>query len=159
MTGLITMLVSTMGATGMASALKMLGGLIDRIGAAKEAAEKRELARELRIKGADIEFQKAVFGDGEGGAFARSTRRLLAIIGMLNLATISIICTLEPSKQLLTFTPPANQPKIRFLWGLVDVPLSSDVTVVITTGHAAIASVTILATIVGFYFTPGGRFK
>lgn len=159
MTGLITMLVSTMGATGMGSALKIIGGIFDRLAAAQEAKEKRELARELQLRDADIEFQKAIFGDTEGGAFARATRRLLAIIGMLNLAAISILCTLWPSAALVTFVPPANRPDFSLFWGLVNVPLETGTTVVITTGHLALATVTILAAIIGFYFTPGGRTK
>ncbi len=157
MTGLITMLVSTMGATGMGSLLKIVGGLVDKWASASEAREKRELARELQLRDADIEFQKAVFGDSEAGTYARGTRRILALIGMLNLATISILCTLFPSVHLITFTPPANRANIKILWGLFDFPLDSATTVVVTTGHMALATVTILAAIVGFYFTPGGK--
>ena len=157
MTGLITMLVSTMGATGMGSALKMIGGLIDRMAAASEAREKRKLAAEIGKGKIDASFQAQVFGNDEGGMYARATRRTLAIIGMLNLAAISILCTIWPSVPLVTFVPPANQRSFSILWGLFTIPLDEGTTVVITTGHLSLATVTILAAIVGFYFTPGGR--
>ena len=63
MFGLITMLLSTLGATGMGSTLKIIAGIFDRIGAAKESKEKREILREMDLRKADVEFQKAVFGE------------------------------------------------------------------------------------------------
>ena len=47
MFGLITMLLTTLGATGMGSILKMVGGLFAGIADAKAAAAQRELARDL----------------------------------------------------------------------------------------------------------------
>ena len=63
MFGLITMLLSTLGATGMGSMLKILGGAVQSRNEAKEAEAKRELIRDLQMKQADVEFQKAIFGD------------------------------------------------------------------------------------------------
>lgn len=158
MFGLITMLVSTLGATGMGSILKISAGLIDRIGAAQEAKEKRELIREMEMRKLDAEFQKAVFGgNDEAGMFVRATRRIIALIGMLNFAAVSILCTLHPSVELVTFVPPSNVAKFKLFWGLIDFPLNSGATVSITTGHIALTSVTILGAIIGFYFTPAGR--
>ena len=57
MFGLITMLLSTLGATGMGSMLKMLGGAVQARNEAKEAEAKRELIRDMQMKGADLEFQ------------------------------------------------------------------------------------------------------
>ena len=45
MFGLITMLLTTLGATGMGSMLKIVGGIFAGISEAKEAASKRELIR------------------------------------------------------------------------------------------------------------------
>ena len=61
MFGLITMLLSTLGATGMGSMLKIVAGIVDRVGAAKESREKRELIREMQLREADIKFQESVF--------------------------------------------------------------------------------------------------
>ena len=109
MFGLITMLLSTLGATGMGSMLKIVAGIVDRIGAAKESAQKREIIREMQLRKADIEFQKEVFGGNDDASmFTRGTRRIIALIGMLNFATISILCTIYPSVELITFIPPAN---------------------------------------------------
>lgn len=160
MFGLITMLVSTLGATGMGAMLKVIAGIVDRYGAAKESAQKRELIREMQLRKADIEFQQAVFGgNDEAGRFTRSTRRIIALIGMCNFAIISILCTIFPSVELITFLPIENATNINFLWGLVKIPLNSGTTVVITTGHIALSSVATLSAIVGFYFVPGGRTK
>ena len=160
MFGLVTMLLSTLGATGMGSLLKILGGLIQSISDGNEAKQKREMARDLAMSQSDIEFQKAVFGnnsDPESNLFTRATRRLIALIGMLNFATISILCTLYPGVQLITFTPPENKEAIKILWGLVTFPSGADVTTSITTGHISLVSIATLGAIIGFYFTPGGK--
>ena len=96
MFGLITMLLTTLGATGMGSMLKIVGGVFSGISDAKEMSARRELIRDLQLKGADLEFQKAVFGEvnADTSAFTRGTRRLIALIGMCNFAVISILCTL-----------------------------------------------------------------
>ena len=91
MSGLIAMLLSTLGATGMGAGLKILGGIFQSISSAKETAAKRELVRDMAMHKADVEFQKAVFGDANAdhGMFTRHTRRLIALIGMSNFAVIS----------------------------------------------------------------------
>ena len=160
MFGLVTMLLSTLGATGMGSILKILGGLVQSISDGNEAKQKREMARDLAMSQSDIEFQKAVFGnnsDPESNLFTRATRRLIALIGMLNFATISIICTIWPSVELITFTPPENKESIKILWGLVTFPSGAEVTTSITTGHISLVSIATLGAIIGFYFTPGGK--
>jgi hypothetical protein len=161
MFGLITMLLSTLGATGMGSLLKMAGGIVASIAEKKAASEKRELARELAITNANADLQKALFGepDKEATMFVRATRRFLACIGMCNFAIISILCTLWPGVALVTFTPPESKTGYKFIWGLIDIPAQSAITSTITTGHIALVSVTTLAAIVGFYFTPsaGGK--
>ena len=160
MFGLVTMLLSTLGATGMGSILKILGGLVQSISDGNEAKAKREMARDMAMSNADIKFQQAVFGnaaDPEANLFTRATRRLIALIGMLNFATISILCTLYPGVELITFTPPENKEAIKILWGLFTIPSGADVTTSITTGHISLVSIATLGAIVGFYFTPGGK--
>jgi hypothetical protein len=154
MFGLVTMLLSTLGATGMGSILKILGGLVQSISDGNEAKAKREMARDLAMSNSDIEFQKAVFGnasDPEANLFTRATRRLIALIGMLNFATI------YPGVELITFTPPENKEAIRILWGLFTIPSGGEITSSITTGHISLVSIATLGAIVGFYFTPGGK--
>ena len=159
MFGLITMLLSTLGATGMGSTLKIIAGIFDRIGAAKESKEKREILREMDLRKADVEFQKAVFGEAnnDNSAFTRGTRRLIALIGMLNFATVSILCTLYPTVELITFIPPEQAKEISILWGLYRMPIDQGITTAITTGHISLVSITTLGAIIGFYFTPGGK--
>ena len=84
MFGLITMLLTTLGATGMGSMLKIVGGLFAGISDAKEAKHKRELIRDMQLQKSDLEFQKAVFGDLDKdtsvftrGTLARSRARYL----------------------------------------------------------------------------------
>ena len=160
MFGLVTMLLSTLGATGMGSILKILGGLVQSISDGNEAKAKREMARDMAMSNADIKFQQAVFGnasDPEANLFTRATRRLIALIGMLNFATISILCTLYPGVELITFTPPENKEAIKILWGLFTIPSGAEVTTSITTGHISLVSIATLGAIIGFYFTPGGK--
>ena len=161
MFGLITMLLSTLGATGMGSMLKILGGAVQSRNEAKEAQAKRELLRDMQMREADIEFQKAIFGDAnddpEATIFTRTTRRIIALIGMLNFATISILCTLYPTVELVTFVPPEQAKEINILWGLYTMPINEGVTTSITTGHISLVSITTLGAIIGFYFTPAGK--
>ena len=159
MFGLITMLLSTLGATGMGSMLKIVAGIVDRFGAARESREKREMLREMDLRKADVEFQKAVFGEanGDNSAFTRTTRRLIALIGMLNFATISILCTIYPQVELVTFVPPEQAKDISILWGLFTMPIDQGITTAITTGHISLVSITTLGAIIGFYFTPAGK--
>ena len=159
MFGLITMLLTTLGATGMGSMLKIVGGVFSGISDAKEMSARRELIRDLQLKGADLEFQKAVFGEvnADTSAFTRGTRRLIALIGMCNFAVISILCTLYPGVELITFTPPENKESVSILWGLIKFPSGADITTAITTGHISLVSIATLGAIVGFYFTPGGK--
>ena len=159
MFGLITMLLSTLGATGMGSTLKIIAGIFDRIGAAKEPKEKREILREMDLRKADVEFQKAVFGEAnnDNSAFTGGTRRLIALIGMLNFFVISVLCTIWPSVELLTFVPRENKDYFSFLFGLIKIPMGTETVVAITTGHIALIAITMLGAIIGFYFTPGGR--
>jgi len=98
MFGLITMLLTTLGATGMGSLLKMVGGFAAGISDAKAASAKRELARDLALSKASIETQKAIFGEAneETSMFTRATRRIIALIGMLNFFVISVLCTIWP---------------------------------------------------------------
>lgn len=100
----------------MGSMLKILGGAVQSRNEAKEAEAKRELIRDLQMKQADIEFQKAIFGDAsddpEATIFTRTTRRIIALIGMLNFATISILCTIYPTVELITFIPLSKPKKL-----------------------------------------------
>jgi hypothetical protein len=159
MFGLITMLLTTLGATGMGSMLKIVGGIFSGISEAKEMQARRELVRDMELKKADIEFQKAIFGEvnADNSAFTRGTRRLIALIGMCNFAIISILCTLYPGVELVTFTPPENKEAISILFGLIKFPSGADITTSITTGHISLVSIATLGAIVGFYFTPGGK--
>tara|TARA_R110002049_G_scaffold132267_1_gene291362 strand:- start:391 stop:873 length:483 start_codon:yes stop_codon:yes gene_type:complete len=159
MFGLITMLLTTLGATGMGSMLKIVGGVFSGISDAKDMASRRELIRDMQLGKADIEFQKAVFGEAntDTSAFTRGTRRLIALIGMCNFAVISILCTLFPGVELVTFTPPENKEAISILFGLIKFPSGADITTSITTGHISLVSIATLGAIVGFYFTPGGK--
>jgi hypothetical protein len=159
MFGLITMLLTTLGATGMGSMLKIVGGVFSGISEAKEMQARRELIRDMELKKADVEFQKAIFGEvnADNSAFTRGTRRLIALIGMCNFAVISILCTLYPGVELVTFTPPENKEAISILFGLIKFPSGADITTSITTGHISLVSIATLGAIVGFYFTPGGK--
>jgi len=159
MFGLITMLLSTLGATGMGSMLKILGGIVQSANDAKEAKAKRELIRDMSLAKADVKFQQAVFGEAneDTSIFTRATRRLIAFMGMLNFAIISILCTLYPNTTLITFTPPENKESINVLWGLLKFPSGEEVTTAITTGHISLVAITTLGAIIGFYFTPGGK--
>lgn len=158
MFGLAITLISTLGATGMGSILKIFAGHIQSKNTAREAREKRKLFKDLKENDQAVEFQTAVFGeaDEKTAIFTRTTRRIIALIGMFNFATISILCTIWPTAELVTFMPTENIQSFKVLWGLIEFPINNESTVRITTGHIALSSFTSLGAIIGFYFTPGG---
>lgn len=157
MFSLITMLISTLGATGMASGLKMVGGLIDTWSQGKVLREKRKMLSIAQQAQLDLDWQKTVFGSDEAGTYARGTRRTIAVMGMCIFGAIGILCTLYPSAELTTFTTPEVIQPWKLLWGLIEIPSGKPTTVVITTGHLALLAMINCGTIFGFYFTPGGR--
>ena len=57
------MLLSTLGATGMGSMLKIVGGIFQSVSEAKAAKERRELVRDMQIRGMDNDFQKMLVGE------------------------------------------------------------------------------------------------
>jgi len=158
MFGLFATLLSTLGATGMGSILKIVAGIIDSRAAANEAREKREMLREAQSRELDIQWAATVFGaDTESQHYGRATRRIIAIIGVCIFGAIAIPCAFFPYAEIITFKLPEHTQPLRLLWGLITFPSGSDPTVRITSGHLAIMALTQLGLIFGFYFTPGGR--
>jgi len=159
MFGLVTMLLSTLGATGMGSMLKIVGGIFQSINEQRAAKAQRELARDLAMSKSNAALQKSIFGEPneQTASYTRATRRLIALIGMLNFATISILCTIYPTVELITFIPPEQTQEISILWGLYKMPVDQGITTSITTGHISLVSITTLGAIIGFYFTPAGK--
>jgi hypothetical protein len=113
------------------------------------------------MSNASKDLQKALFGEtnAETSMFTRATRRIIALIGMCNFFIISVLCTIWPGVELVTFTPPENKEAVKILWGLITFPSGADITTSITTGHIALVSIATLGAIIGFYFTPsaGGK--
>ena len=162
MLGLITMLITTLGAAGMGSVLKVFAGIIDRIGSAKEKNEQRELVRDLERTKLDVEVQKAIFaGNGENAKYSRGTRRIMAIITGLTFSAVTLICTIWPSVPLVTWATSGGAvgaSSFSLLWGLIAIPSAlAGTTVVITTGHVVLLSMAIMGAVFGWYFTPSGR--
>ena len=134
----------------------ILKGVFGAITDSRQAKYEMEMARECRNNEYAIEFQEALHG-GEGGAFTRGTRRLLALIGMSTLSFTTCITTIYPSVPLLTTTNITGEGKNEILFGLLSFP-ASQAPMVVTSGHISLFSCTVvLPLIVGFYFTPGGR--
>jgi hypothetical protein len=144
----------------MGSILKIVAGAYDRRAEATELKEKRKALRYAQEHKQNLEFQEQTFGKADNHeivAYVRQTRRIIAIIGMLNFAIISILCTLYPSQIFVTFSLPEYQQGFSILWGFIKFPTDQSSTVVITTGHIALGSMVNLGAILGFYFTPGGK--
>ena len=154
---MLTSIIALLSGPAFGSIMKIVGGFIDRRAAIQEAREKRKLAAEIGKGKIDDQFQQQVFGDSAGGAYARVTRRILGIIGMLTLCATDLLCVIWPSVPLLTLTAPISTGGTNFLWGLLSSTTTSGDLRVVTTGHLAVIITYILSTIVGFYFTPGGR--
>ena len=134
----------------------ILKGVFGAINDSRQQKFELDLARECRGNEFALEFQKQL-STGEGGMFARATRRLLALIIMSTMSAVVILCTLYPDVELTTLTNISGEGKTSLLFGLITYP-TKQTPVALTTGHLATYFVVILAPmVIGFYYTPGGR--
>ena len=150
---LMTLFLTGGGAAVLGSLLKgVFGAIVD----SREHKYQLEMAREVRTNEMALEFQQ-ILNDPRDGKFTRATRRILAVIGMSTLSAVTILTAIYPSVPLLTTTNIDGEGRHSFLWGLIDLQ-ASQTPMVLTTGHLALFTTTIVyPMIVGFYFTPGGR--
>jgi len=150
---LITMFITAGGSSAMGSILK---GVFGTISDSKQQKYDLEMAREARNNDFVIKYQEAL-NSGDGGAYTRHTRRLLALIGMCTLSATTILCTIYPSVPILTSSNIGGEGTKSFLFGLITFPVEQT-PVVVTTGHASLFAIScVYPLIIGFYFTPAGR--
>ena len=158
---LILTLLPMLGSAGAGSLLKMLGGFIQEIMAARALEKREKMALILQGRAQDVEFQKAIFGgNNEDSKSALFTRRILAIMGMFTFCAIALLAVLFPTVELVTFTPAeqSGAGEVSIFFGLLSFPKSASVgTTIVTTGHLALMAMHALVMILSFYFTPGGR--
>ena len=114
------------------------------------------MAREARNNEYALKFQQSL-NSGEGGAFTRATRRMLALIGMGSIGFVTCLTAIYPSVPLLSTTNITGEGRTEILFGLFSFP-AEQTNLVLTTGHLCLFECSVvLPMIVGFYFTPGGR--
>jgi len=134
----------------------VLKGVFGMLSDSRQQKFEIEMAREARNNEFAIKFQQSL-NSGEGGAFTRATRRMLALIGMGTLSFITCITSIYPSVPLVTISNITGEGRNEFLFGLLSFQ-AAQAPMVVTTGHIALFQATVvLPMIVGFYFTPGGR--
>ncbi len=134
----------------------VLKGVFGMLSDGRQQKFEIEMAREARNNEYALKFQESL-NSGEGGAFTRATRRMLALIGMGTLSFITCATCLYPSVPLTTFSNITGEGRNEFLFGLISFQ-AAQAPMVVTTGHIALFQATVvLPMIVGFYFTPGGR--
>ena len=150
---LLTLFLTGGGSAAMGSVLKGVFGMLSD---SRQQKFEIEMAREARNNEYALKFQQSL-NSGEGGAFTRATRRMLALIGMGTLSFITCATCLYPSVPLTTFSNITGEGRNEFLFGLISFQ-AAQAPMVVTTGHIALFQATVvLPMIVGFYFTPGGR--
>jgi hypothetical protein len=150
---LLTLFLTGGGSAAMGSVLKGVFGMMSD---SRQQKFEIEMAREARNNEFAIKFQENL-NNGEGGAFTRATRRMLALIGMGTLSFITCVTSIYPSVPLVTISNITGEGRNEFLFGLLSFQ-AAQAPMVVTTGHIALFQATVvLPMIVGFYFTPGGR--
>ena len=111
MFGLITMLLSTLGATGMGSMLKIIGSIAQSRSLANEARAKRELIRDMSLQKSNAEFNKQC-----SVKLIKMPVCLLAVLAALLLlsgcSTSQSFQFSAPSGHQLTSSP-SHPPKVR----------------------------------------------
>ena len=150
---LLTLFLTGGGSAAMGSVLKGVFGMLSD---SRQQKFEIEMARETRNNEYAIQFQQSL-NSGEGGAFTRATRRMLALIGMGTLSFITCITAIYPSVPLVTISNITGEGRNEFLFGLISFQ-AAQAPMVVTSGHIALFEATVvLPLIIGFYFTPGGR--
>jgi hypothetical protein len=150
---LLTLFLTGGGSAAMGSLLK---GFFGAFSDARQQKYELELARETRSNEFAVSFFQQL-NNGEGGAFTRATRRMLALIGMSTLSFVTIITAVFPSAPILSTTNLTGEGKNEIFFGLISFQ-AEQANLVITTGHICLFQCSVvLPMIVGFYFTPGGR--
>ena len=150
---LLTLFLTGGGSAAMGSLLKGVFGIIND---SRSAKHDMEMARECRNNEFALKFQQSL-NSGDGGAFTRATRRMLALIGMGTFSFVTCITTVYPSIPILTSTNLTGEGERSFLFGLFTFP-ANQTPMVVTTGSISLFSCSVvLPMIIGFYFTPGGR--
>jgi hypothetical protein len=152
MIALFSTLITALGAAGGGSIFKMITSVVGRIGEAKRLQAKQDLVREVKEGDLNVQIQKQIFGNSKGGLYEHHTRRIVAVVSVTVLGAIGLLGTIFPDAPLLTLD--ASNGHINILWGLFSVPVQEDKVEAITTGHLAVAVVSILAAVIGFYGTP-----
>ncbi len=148
------------GAVGLGSIFKMVAGFVDSKNQARELSEHRKILAKTRDSETALAFQKEAFGDNQVGLFARSTRRMLALIGVSTLAIGTLHCTLFPADPFITLgsvaTGGEGLKSYSFLFGIIEIP-QRDKPICLSLGHVALMNFIGFQMILGYYFTPGGR--
>jgi hypothetical protein len=150
---LLTLFLTGGGSAAMGSMLKgVFGMMVD----SRQQKFELEMAREARNNEFALKFQESL-NSGDGGAFTRATRRMLAFIGMGVIAFVTCLTAVYPSVPLLSTTNITGEGRTEVLFGLLSFP-AEQANMVVTTGHLCLFQTSVvLPMIVGFYFTPGGR--
>lgn len=134
----------------------ILKGVFGMIVDSRQQKYELEMAREARNNEYAIKYQNSI-NSGDGGAFTRATRRMLALIGMGSIAFVTCLTAIYPSVPLLSTTNITGEGRTEILFGLISFP-AEQTNMVVTTGHLCLFECSVvLPMIFGFYFTPGGR--
>jgi hypothetical protein len=150
---LLTLFLTGGGSAAMGSVLKGVFGMLSDN---RQQKYELEMAREARNNEFAVKFQESL-NSGDGGAFTRATRRMLALIGMGSIGFVTCLTAIYPSVPILSSTNITGEGRTEILFGLFSFP-AEQTNLVLTTGHLCLFECSVvLPMIVGFYFTPGGR--
>ena len=93
---LLTLFLTGGGSAAMGSILKGVFGMLTD---SRQQKYEIEMAREARNNEFAIKFQESL-NSGDGGAFTRATRRMLALIGMGTISFVTCITVFRQSKPI-----------------------------------------------------------
>lgn len=150
-------MLSMLGSAGVGSFLKIISGFFDSRAAAQMEKIRLKRADVLQNRGADLEYQKALFGNSASGASGLLTRRIVAVLFSLTFVWLMVWCAIYPSLPLTTLVIPESKEAGSLLWGLYSWTPHKEQVVSITSGHLLLMGMNQIGLMTGFYFTPGGR--
>ena len=96
------------------------------------------------------------YGEGDAGAFTRTTRRILAVMFVGTFCAIMLLWAWWPNVPIVVYQP-TDGSGISFLWGLFSYELQGDYRVSLTTGSLVWAGLHPLTMILTAYFMPIGK--
>lgn len=150
-------ILSLVGSGALGAVLKVGAAVVQHRMEMSRLEHQQEHEKFLAHSQAQLEKSKLFYGsDAEHFQFTQWTRRVLALSLVWTFCAVLLLCAIWPGAEFAILNP-AGVKSFSLFWGLVDIPLRSDMVVTITSGSIAYAALHLVTMVLGAYFMPTGK--